>query len=164
MTLELVPLSQREARAFVAAHHRHNGPDRGDIFRVGLEIDEALVAVGSAGRPKAAGLQDGRTIEITRVCTLGHENACSRLYGALCRAAAALGYDRVVTYTLASESGSSLRAAGFVRGARLPARDWAAESGRARYAANLFGERVSPAEDKFCWTRMLVAGRERVAA
>lgn len=109
--MNLVPVSQREARAFVRAHHRHSRPDR-DIFRVGLEVDGELVAVAVAGRLKAEGLQDGKTIEITRVCTLGHTNACSRLYGALCRAGAALGYRRAYTYTLASEPGTSPRAAG----------------------------------------------------
>lgn len=152
--MELFPLSQREMRAFVAEHHRHNAADRGDLFRVGLLVDD-LIGAASAGRPKAPGLQDGRTVEITRVCTLGAENACSRLYGALCRAANALGYKRAVTYTLASEPGSSLRAAGFVLDAEIPERDWAAESGRDRYAENLFGERRTPAGPKFRWRRDL---------
>lgn len=150
--LELVPLTQRQARAFVAEHHRHNGPDRGDVIRVGLALDGELVAVAVAGRPKGAGLQDGRTLEITRVCTLGHENACSRLYGALRRAAAALGWTRVITYTLATEPGTSLRAAGFRRDAELEERDWATESGRDyHYAENLLGERPTPPGDKVRW-------------
>lgn len=157
MKLELVPVTQREARAFVATYHRHNGADRGDVFRVGLALDGNLVAVAVAGRPKAAGLQDGRTLEITRVCTLGHENACSRLYGALCRAAKALGWQRVVTYTLATEPGSSLRAAGFARDADLDERDWSSESGRDRYHENLLGERTTPAGPKVRWTRTLAA-------
>lgn len=155
MTLEIVPVTQREARRFVAEHHRHNGPDRGDVIRAGLARDGELVAVATAGRPKAAGLQDGRTLEVTRVCTLGDENACSRLYGALCRAAKALGWRRVVTYTLASEPGSSLRAAGFVREAEIPERSWADESGRARYAENLLGERATPEGPKVRWRRDL---------
>lgn len=155
MTLELVPISQRDARRFVFEHHRHNGPDRGDIFRVGVEVDGALVGVGVAGRPKAAGLQDGRTLEITRVCTLGHENACSRIYGALCRAAKALGWRRVYTYTLASEPGSSLLAAGFVIDAILEERDWSKESGRDRYQENLLGERTTPEGPKVRWVRYL---------
>lgn len=154
MKLELVPLTQREARAFVAEHHRHNGADRGDVFRAGLAADGELVAVAVAGRPKAAGLQDGRTLEITRVCTLGHENACSRLYGALCRAAKALGWRRVVTYTLESEPGSLL-ASGFARDADVAARSWADESGRDRYAENLLGERPTPDGPKTRWVRHL---------
>lgn len=153
--MNLVPVTQRQARAFVAEHHRHNAPDRGDVFRVGLEHEGELVAVASAGRPKAAGLQDGLTLEVTRVCTLGHENACSMLYGALCRAAKALGWQRVVTYTLLTETGASLRASGFVVDAELPARSWAEESGRDRYETNLLGERVTPAGPKVRWLREL---------
>lgn len=154
--LTLVPLTRDQARAFVRAHHRHSRPDISDIFRVGLE-DEAgeLIAVGVAGRPKAQGLQDGRTLEITRVCTLGHENACSRLYGALCRAGAALGYERAVTYTLASETGTSPRAAGFTLEAEIDARNWARESGRPRYETNLFGEVEVPEGPKRRWARDL---------
>ena len=120
-------------------------------------IDGELVAVAVAGRPKAPGLQDGRTLEITRVCTLGHENACSRLYGALCRAAKALGWLRVYTYTLESEPGTSLRAAGFVVDAVIEERDWAERSGRDRYHENLLGERTTPAGPKVRWKRSLNA-------
>lgn len=152
--MKLVPLTQRQARRFVAEHHRHNGADRGDVIRVGLEHDGELVAVASAGRPKARALDDGRTLEITRVCTLGHDNACSKLYGALSRAAAALGYERVITYTLKSEPGSSLRAAGFaIDDDDLAPRPWT--TGRPRYAENLLGETLTPPEEKRRWTRAL---------
>jgi hypothetical protein len=153
--LRLVPLSQRQAAVFIREHHRHSNPDRGDIFRVGLEADGELVAVATAGRPKAAGLQDGRTIEITRVCSLGAENACSMLYGALCRAAKALGYERAYTYTLASEPGSSPRAAGFHFDAVVGERNWAEESGYARYSENLLGETMTPSGPKKRWRRDL---------
>lgn len=125
------------------------------MFRVGLEIDGELVAVATAGRPVAAALQDGFTVEVTRVCTLGHENACSRLYGALNRAAAALGYRRSYTYTLASEPGASPKAAGYVLDAEIQERDWAKESGRPRYHENLLGERITPDGPKLRWRRDL---------
>jgi hypothetical protein len=153
--VELVPLSQREARAFIREHHRHSNPDRGDIIRVALAENGQVVAVGVAGRPKAAGLQDGRTLEITRICTTGQKNACTRLYGALCRAGAALGYLRAYTYTLESEPGTSPAAAGFVRDAEVAARNWATQSGRDRYESNLFGETVTPDEPKIRWLREL---------
>lgn len=155
VTLELVPVTQKQARAFVRAHHRHNAPDRGDIFRAGLAVDGELVAIATAGRPKAAALDDGRALEITRVCTLGHDNACSRLYGALCRAGAALGFRVAYTYTLASEAGTSPRAAGFTIDAELDERSWAAQSGRHRYAENLLGERVDPEGPRIRWRRTL---------
>lgn len=65
------------------------------------------------GRPVARHLQDGRTLEVTRCCTDGTRNACSMLYGAAWRATKAMGYTKLITYTLTSESGSSLKAAGW---------------------------------------------------
>lgn len=116
-----MPLGLREARAYVAKHHRHNEPPRGHKFSIGLARGGLLVGVVIVGRPVARALDDGRTAEIHRVTTEGDANACSRLYGAACRAAAAMGYRRAVTYSLASEPGTSLRAAGFsVDGAILP--------------------------------------------
>lgn len=155
MSIELAPISQHACRAFVNEHHRHNHAPQGDLFRVALVEDSEIIAVGIAGRPVAAGLQDGRSFEITRICTLGHGNACSRLYGALCRAGKALGYTTAFTYTLASETGTSPRAAGFRFDAELDERDWSSEYGQARYHENLFGERTTPAGAKLRWRRDL---------
>ncbi len=154
----LTPILRDEARAFVAEHHRHNGPPVSWLFGAALR-DEAgtVVAVAMAGRPVARALADGRTIEVTRVCTLEQRNAASRLYGALCRAAQALGYRRAITYNLATESGASLRAAGFRLAEQLPARSstgWAG-AGRGRYAQNLWGEAVLPAAPRNRWERDL---------
>ena len=66
-----------------------------------------------AGRPVSRYLDDGRMLEVTRLCTDGTRNVCSFLYGAAARAAAAMGYDRIITYTLDSENGASLRASGW---------------------------------------------------
>jgi hypothetical protein len=136
---ELQPIALREARRFIADHHRHSVPPRGWLFGVALVEAEQLIAVGVAGRPTGRGLQDGRTIEVTRVCSLGSPNACSRVYGALCRAAAALGYQRAISYTLASEAGTSLRAAGFRQVAELDARTTWTSEGRPRYDGDLWG-------------------------
>lgn len=115
MTLTRIPLTQRQAVAFIAAHHRHNRPPRGDVIRLGLADETGeLVAVGTAGRPVSRILDDGLTLEVLRICTLGHANACSMLYGSLARAGTALGWRRLITYTRADELGSSLRASGFV--------------------------------------------------
>lgn len=113
MTLELVPLSQRAAVEACASWHRHQPPPRGDLFRVGAAVAGELVAVGIAGRPVARHLDDGYTVEVSRVASSGYPNATSFLYAALRRAAFALGYSRVITYTQAGEPGSSLRAAGY---------------------------------------------------
>lgn len=114
--LLLVPVSLREANAYVGEKHRHHGPTRGHKFSVAVGCTDGIMrGVAIAGRPVSRHLDDGCTLEVLRVCTDGTPNACSMLYGAIRRAGIALGYpaDRVITYTLASESGASLRAAGW---------------------------------------------------
>lgn len=110
----LQPVTLREARAFVASHHRHHDAPQGGILAVAVNDGENVAGVAILGRPVARMLQDGFTAEVTRVCVLeGHRNACSMLYGACRRVAFALGYRRVITYTRASERGTSVQAAGF---------------------------------------------------
>ena len=130
MTLHLVPVSQRVAKDCVTRWHRHNPAPVGDLFRVGVADDiGTLVGVGIASRPVARAYQDGQTVEVVRVSTDGTHNAGSMLYAALTRAAFALGYTRVITYTQAGESGATLRAAGWRVIAERPARSgWNAPS------------------------------------
>ena len=130
MSLHLVPVTLRQANEFVADHHRHNRAVVGAKFVVGAADDNGVLrAVGIAGRPVARAYDDGQTIEVTRVASDGARNANSMLYGALQRAAFALGYRRVITYTQANESGASLRAAGWRVIGERPARDgWSVPS------------------------------------
>jgi hypothetical protein len=112
--LELVPLTQREAFAFVERHHRHHRPPVGHLFAIGAAKGDEIVGVAVVGRPVSRMLQrDPYTAEVTRLCTDGTRNACSFLYGAAWRAARAIGYRRLVTYTLAEEGGASLCGAGW---------------------------------------------------
>lgn len=111
--LRLVPITLREANAYVARNHRHHQPVQGCIAVVGVERGGEIVGVGIVGRPVGRGLQDGYTAEVTRCCTDGTKNVPSMIYRALWRAVKALGYRRLVTYTLPQEGGASLRAAGF---------------------------------------------------
>ena len=105
--LELVPMTRDEASAFVDQHHRHHGRPAGYRFAVGVARDELVVGVAIVGRPSARLLDDGWTAEVTRVCVLDNvPNGCSKLYGACWRAARALGYRRLVTYTLPVEGGA----------------------------------------------------------
>lgn len=154
---ELVPVTLTRARQFVSEHHRHNVAPRGWLFGVGLEEGGELVGVGIASRPVARMLDDSRTVEIVRLTVSDRAglNSCSRLYGALCRAAAALGYARAVTYTLASEPGSSVMAAGFRRDAELDARPGWAGVGRPLSSPGLFGETTLPNTPKVRWIRPL---------
>jgi hypothetical protein len=111
--LSLRPVSFRGAAAFVTQYHRHHRPPQGSKFCVGVAVGNRLVGAAIVGRPVARHLDDGETLEVTRCCTNGTANACSFLYGAAGRVARALGYRRLVTYTLDSEPGTSLKASGW---------------------------------------------------
>ena len=111
--LTIRPITLRKANAFVAQHHRHNMPTNGHKWSVACYDGDRLCGVAIAGQPVARKLDDGLTVEIRRVCTDGTRNACSILYGACARVARDMGYKRVITYTLLSESGASLKASGF---------------------------------------------------
>lgn len=111
--LRIVPLDLREAQEFVRRYHRHHKPPVGHKFSIGVARGEDVVGVAVVGRPVARHLDDGLTLEITRVATDGTRNACSSLLGAVRRATFGLGYRRLITYTLPSEGGASLRAAGY---------------------------------------------------
>lgn len=111
--LQIRPASLRLAEDFVREHHRHSAPRSIGRFAVQVRDGERLVGVALAGRPNSRHLDDGLTIEVLRVCTDGTPNACSKLYGAVHRTARAMGYERTITYTLASEPGASVRAVGY---------------------------------------------------
>jgi hypothetical protein len=110
--MEAVPLHLRAANTFVAKHHRHNLPTVGCKFAVDAAQDGKLVGVAIAGRPAARRLDDGKTLEVLRVCTDGTRNANSFLYGRVKRIAPLMGYEKVITYTPEEEPGASLRAVG----------------------------------------------------
>ena len=112
--LSVTPITLREANAFVAEKHRHHKPARGCRFVLAVADSEgAIRGVAIVGRPVSRHMDDGFTLEVNRLCTDGARNACSMLYGAAWRAARALGYRKLVTYTLEQEGGASLRAAGW---------------------------------------------------
>lgn len=111
--LDLTPISLKEANAFVERHHRHHKPTVGHKFSIACSEGENVVGVAIVGRPVSRYLDDGWTLEVNRCCTDGTKNACSMLYAAAWRAARAMGYKRVVTYTLDSENGKSIIAAGY---------------------------------------------------
>jgi hypothetical protein len=127
--LHLQPISLREARVFVTRHHRHHRAPQGGLFALAVNDGAKVVAVAIVGRPVSRHLQDGYTAEVTRLCALDDQpNACSKLYAAAKHAAQALGYVRVITYTLASESGASLRGAGWKNIGRAGGGSWSRPS------------------------------------
>lgn len=112
MSLELQPISFEEAKTFIAKHHRHHIPPQGWKFGIAINDGNEIVGVAMVGRPIARRLDDGWTLELTRLCIKPDvKNGASKLLGAVQRAAFALGYKKVITYTLATEPGTSLIAA-----------------------------------------------------
>lgn len=126
MGLRIVPCNLATARDFVALHHRHHKPPVGHKYSIGIASGDEMVGVIIVGRPIARLLDDGLTLEVLRSCVAnGVPNGNSMLYGAAWRAAKALGYVRLITYTQDGESGASLRAAGWrVVAQRKPRPGW----------------------------------------
>lgn len=145
--LEIVPTTLREANAFVERFHRHSGPVQGHKFSIGVRSGRRLAGIAIAGRPVARARDDGRTLEVLRVCVRedAPSNACSMLYGACWRAGRAMGYRRAITYTLQSESGASLRASGFQVIGEVRRQSWSRPS-RPRQDRHQLQKR-------FCWER-----------
>jgi hypothetical protein len=127
--IHIIPCTITKAREFINEHHRHHKAPQGALFAVGI-ADESnnLVGVSIIGRPVARKSNDGFTAEITRLCTLGHKNACSMLYGASQRASKALGYKKLVTFTLDKEFGASLKASNFTLAGTTPGKSWSVPS------------------------------------
>ena len=113
--MKIVPITLKEANEFVKAHHRHHNGTVGHRFSIGLKDNRnQLCGVAICGRPISRHLDNGLTLEVNRLCTDGQRNACSMLYGACIRIAKEMGYQKVITYTLETENGASLRASNFV--------------------------------------------------
>ena len=116
--IKAVPLTLKQAQAFVDMHHRHHRHAVGDKFRVGCEVDGELVGIVQVGRPLSRMLDDGETVEVIRLCSTGGKNVCSFLYARAARIAQEMGYKRIITYILESELGTSLKASGWECDAR----------------------------------------------
>jgi hypothetical protein len=126
--LELCPMALDEANAFVKKVHRHHGPVVGHKFSIGATYGDVVVGVCIVSRPTSRHRDNGLTLEVSRLATDGTRNACSFLYGAAARAAFALGYQKIGTYILASESGASLKASGWRLIGETPGRSWSVPS------------------------------------
>jgi len=134
-SLVAVPMTLSEAIRFVGSFHRHNKPPRGGLFAVGCSDGKNLVGVAIVGRPVARALDNGETAEVIRCCVVegSQKGTCSFLYSRCWQAARALGWSKLVTYTLQSESGASLRGAGWRVVAELKPRKengWQSRPGR----------------------------------
>ncbi len=142
--MEAIPLHILQANEFVARFHRHSLPTVGGKFAVGAMHEGVLVGVAIGGRPVARRLDDGKTLEVLRVCTDGTPNACSFLYSRVARIARLMGYARVITYTLEAEAGASLRAVGAKVTGKVEPQEWGVPS-RPRASQKVY------AQPKFRW-------------
>ena len=111
--MKAVPIGWREAKEFVERTHRHHFSPQGWKFGLGVEFNGKLVGVVMVGRPVSRMLDDGKTAEVIRLATDGTPNACSFLYARARKIAITMGFERVITYILDSEPGTSLKAAGW---------------------------------------------------
>ena len=145
VSVTIIPCTLGEASEFVGNFHRHNKPPQGGLFAVGASDGAALVDVAIVGRPVSRHMQDGATVEVTRCCVVDSapKGTPSALYIACWRAAKALGWRRLITYTLQTESGASMRGAGWTvlaerepsdpkRWQSRPGREWQAVVGQAK--------------------------------
>lgn len=148
--MNLRPITLRQANDFVTKYHRHNKAVVGARFCIGLEHDGELCGVAIVGRPVARRLDNGLNAEINRLCvnSAAPPHACSKLYRACGRAWSAMGGRRIITYTLKSESGASLRGAGFKLTGEVFAQQWSVPS-RPRESQPVY------AQDKFRWELQL---------
>jgi len=145
--MKIIPMTLSEANEFVTNFHRHNKPVQGAKFAIGASHDNRLVGVAIVGRPVSRHLDDGVTAEVTRCCVVSEapKGACSFLYSRSWRVWSAMGGERLVTYTLQSESGASLRGAGWKIVAQSsgaadgkgwtnrPGREWQTVVGQAKF-------------------------------
>tara|TARA_Y100000310_G_scaffold100468_1_gene98332 strand:- start:3913 stop:4347 length:435 start_codon:yes stop_codon:yes gene_type:complete len=135
------PVTFREACAFVERFRRHHKPPQGHKFSIAVNDGEAVVGVVMVGRPVSRHRDDGWTAEVTRCCTDGTPNACSKLYAAAWRTARAMGYKRLITYTLPEESGGSLAGAGWKLIGTVKGGAWTRES-RPRFDTHPTGQKL----------------------
>ncbi len=147
VNLIIVPLTLKEANAFVLLHHRHHKPVQGHRFSIGAASgDGVLHGVCCVGRPVARAISQRDVAEVTRLATDGTENACSLLYGAAARAAREIGFRKIQTYILDSEPGTSLRASGWIPEGKVNGRQWVHTDGKPRRTDQ-------PTVDKVRWAK-----------
>lgn len=144
--MEIRPITLRTASEYINQHHRHHRATVGCKFAIGCYDGNTMVGCAVCGRPVSRYYDDGLTCEINRVCTDGTLNACSMLYGACCRIAKAMGYKKIITYTLVSEDGASLKASNFKDDGEAGGTHWTGRRNR--------GQDI-PAERKRRWVRLL---------
>jgi hypothetical protein len=132
--LFISPIELRDANRFIGLHHRHHKPVQGHRFSIACVDATGMVhGVVVVGRPVARlGGHPQKVLEVTRLCTDGTRNACSMLYSAAARVGKNLGYERIQTYILDTELGSSLKASGWTNEGAAGGGQWKHTDGKPR--------------------------------
>lgn len=145
--MRVAPITFREASEYINKLHRHHRATIGCKFCICVIDDWGEIhGVAVCGRPVSRILDNGFTLEINRVCSDGTRNVCSMLYGACCRIAKEMGYREVITYTLVSEDGASLKASNFICEGEAGGKHWTGSRNK--------GQDI-PAEMKKRWVKHL---------
>jgi len=154
VTLLIIPLELKEANQAIELWHRHHKRVVGHRFSIGvIDKDGRLHGACVVGRPVARLAGSPRTtLEVTRLVTDGTRNACSMLYAASARAGRDLGYERIQTYILDSELGTSLKASGWVNEGVAGGGQWKHTDGKPRRADQ-------PTVKKQRWAKVLNAAQ-----
>ncbi len=148
--MEIIPLTLRQANELISRWHRHHKPSHAHRWSIGLAKNGYLVGAAICGRPKARNTPQYSTLEISRLVTDGTPNACSKLYGTCAAIAKLMGFARIQTAILESESGVSLTAAGFSFSHMTDGGDWNRPSRGNR-------RRDQPQCPKQIWVKVLTA-------
>ena len=157
--LTIKPISIRAANTFVEYNHRHHGVKTGCRFAIACYEGEQLHGVAICSNPVGRNADDGVTLEVARLCTDGTRNACSILYGACARIAKDMGFRKIQTYILASESGTSLKASGWIcegTAGRESWNKWESERTKQRNEykqLSLLEDKTPPQELKTRWVK-----------
>ena len=122
--MTIVPLTLAQANELVAALHRHHKPVLSHRFSIGVEHEAKLVGAAIVGRPVCRNVEQYRVAEVTRLVTDGTKNACSILYAAAARIAREMGFNKIQTYILIDEPGTSLKAAAWEFEVETPGGQW----------------------------------------
>lgn len=159
--LEIRPISIAKANEYVERFHRHHGKKTGCRFAIGCYEGRELHGVAICSNPVARNADDGLTLEVSRLCTDGTRNACSILYGACARIAKEMGFYKIQTYILETETGTSLKASGWKCEGRAGSVSWlhnASERTKERnmyIQMELFPKKKPPEQMKQRWVRQL---------
>jgi hypothetical protein len=156
---EIGPVAFGTAAEFVTAYHRHHNRPRGWKFGAGLYQDGWIIGVVMVGRPVARAYDNGKTLEVNRLCVLsGHPNGCSMLYSWAYREAHRRGFKRILTYIREDEPGTSLKASGWVPHHSTKGAQWSVPS-RPRQLRTQTPDRIMwiPSKDKGLWPPIMEA-------